>query len=198
MTVASHLFRHSKQLKNTSVLLRQDHAVLVRWFTHSTRSITSNGNDMLKHRHINNVFGENICVCKACSGSMSSTSTFTRSYKGVSSTKVLGCGVISPWFSRSFRSGGPLPQYEEDQVDPFSLVSDELSIVANRLRAMVVAEVPKLASAAEYFFKMGVEGKRFRPTVSLLLPFPRSLKHLLLVGFSNPIFRMTNCVYNST
>ncbi|XP_059668763.1 solanesyl diphosphate synthase 3, chloroplastic/mitochondrial isoform X2 [Cornus florida] len=34
---------------------------------------------------------------------------------------------------------------------------------------MVVAEVPKLASAAEYFFKMGVEGKRFRPTVLLLM-----------------------------
>ncbi|CAA7397704.1 unnamed protein product [Spirodela intermedia] len=34
---------------------------------------------------------------------------------------------------------------------------------------MVVAEVPKLASGAEYFFKMGVEGKRFRPTVLLLM-----------------------------
>ncbi|XP_011009605.1 PREDICTED: solanesyl diphosphate synthase 3, chloroplastic/mitochondrial-like isoform X2 [Populus euphratica] len=34
---------------------------------------------------------------------------------------------------------------------------------------MVIAEVPKLASAAEYFFKMGVEGKRFRPTVLLLM-----------------------------
>ncbi|KAG6642103.1 solanesyl diphosphate synthase 3, chloroplastic/mitochondrial isoform X3 [Carya illinoinensis] len=34
---------------------------------------------------------------------------------------------------------------------------------------MVVAEVPKLASAAEYLFKMGVEGKRFRPTVLLLM-----------------------------
>ncbi|KAK5792364.1 hypothetical protein PVK06_033478 [Gossypium arboreum] len=52
----------------------------------------------------------------------------------------------------------------EEQLDPFSLVSDELSLVANRLRAMVIAEVPKLASAAEYFFKLGVEGKRFRPT----------------------------------
>ena len=28
-------------------------------------------------------------------------------------------------------------------------------------------QVPKLASAAEYFFKMGVEGKRFRPTVRI-------------------------------
>ncbi|XP_074269594.1 solanesyl diphosphate synthase 3, chloroplastic/mitochondrial [Silene latifolia] len=57
----------------------------------------------------------------------------------------------------------------EDQSDPFSLVADELSILANRLRSMVIAEVPKLASAAEYFFKMGVEGKRFRPTVLLLM-----------------------------
>ncbi|KAL8213689.1 hypothetical protein R6Q57_003138 [Mikania cordata] len=86
-----------------------------------------------------------------------------------SSEQVLGCRVIFPWFSRSFRSSQPQPQYEEDQVDPFSLVADELSIVANRLRSMVVAEVPKLASAAEYFFKMGVEGKRFRPTVILLM-----------------------------
>ncbi|KAK2996854.1 hypothetical protein RJ639_026425, partial [Escallonia herrerae] len=57
----------------------------------------------------------------------------------------------------------------DEQVDPFSLVADELAILANRLRSMVVAEVPKLASAAEYFFKMGVEGKRFRPTVLLLM-----------------------------
>ncbi|KAL5224162.1 hypothetical protein ABZP36_010801 [Zizania latifolia] len=34
---------------------------------------------------------------------------------------------------------------------------------------MVAAEVPKLASAAEYFFKVGAEGKRFRPTVLLLM-----------------------------
>ncbi|KAE9458815.1 hypothetical protein C3L33_09287, partial [Rhododendron williamsianum] len=57
----------------------------------------------------------------------------------------------------------------QDQLDPFLLVEDELSILANRLRSMVVAEVPKLAFAAEYFFKMGVEGKGFRPTVLLLM-----------------------------
>nr|AMB19718.1 geranyl diphosphate synthase 1 [Taraxacum kok-saghyz] len=89
-----------------------------------------------------------------------------------SSEKVLGCTVNYSLISRHF-SSGVQPQYErsssEDQVDPFSLVADELSVVANRLRAMVVAEVPKLASAAEYFFKMGVEGKRFRPTVILLM-----------------------------
>ncbi|KAK1327194.1 hypothetical protein QJS10_CPA01g00520 [Acorus calamus] len=57
----------------------------------------------------------------------------------------------------------------QESVDPFSLVADELSLVANRLRSMMVAEVPKLALAAEYFFKMGVEGKRFSPTVASLL-----------------------------
>ncbi|CAI0544842.1 unnamed protein product [Linum tenue] len=57
----------------------------------------------------------------------------------------------------------------EEQLDPFSLVADELSLLAKKLREMVVAEVPKLASAAEYFFKIGVEGKRFRPTVLLLM-----------------------------
>ncbi|XP_057727688.1 solanesyl diphosphate synthase 3, chloroplastic/mitochondrial-like isoform X2 [Arachis stenosperma] len=49
------------------------------------------------------------------------------------------------------------------------MVADELSLVANNLRAMVVAEVPKLALSAEYFFRVGVEGKRFRPTVLLLM-----------------------------
>ncbi|CAI0544839.1 unnamed protein product [Linum tenue] len=58
---------------------------------------------------------------------------------------------------------------QKEQLDPFSLVADELSVLANKLRQMVVAEVPKLASAAEYFFKIGVEGKRFRPTVLLLM-----------------------------
>ncbi|CAM0909416.1 unnamed protein product [Alopecurus aequalis] len=57
----------------------------------------------------------------------------------------------------------------QERQDPFELVADELSILANRLRSMVAAEVPKLASAAEYFFRMGAEGKRFRPTVLLLM-----------------------------
>lgn len=57
----------------------------------------------------------------------------------------------------------------EEPLDPFSLVADELAIVSNRMRSMVLAEVPKLASAAEYFFRKGVEGKRFRPTILLLM-----------------------------
>ncbi|KAL9326895.1 hypothetical protein ACSQ67_007540 [Phaseolus vulgaris] len=69
----------------------------------------------------------------------------------------------------------------EDEHDPFSLVADELSLLGNKLRAMVAAEVPKLASAAEYFFKMGVEGKRFRPTVSI------NAMHMFLHSFASMI-----------
>ncbi|KAI3859194.1 hypothetical protein MKX03_034598 [Papaver bracteatum] len=58
----------------------------------------------------------------------------------------------------------------EQQVDPFSLVADELSLIGNWLRETVqISGVPKLSSAAGYFFETGVEGKRFRPTVLLLM-----------------------------
>ncbi|WVZ78927.1 hypothetical protein U9M48_026567 [Paspalum notatum var. saurae] len=67
---------------------------------------------------------------------------------------------------------------DQQRQDPFELVADELSLLSNRLRSMVAAEVPKLASATEYYFKVGAEGKRFRPTVLLLmasaLKFPLS------------------------
>nr|ACC77966.1 geranyl pyrophosphate synthase [Catharanthus roseus]AHA82035.1 geranyl pyrophosphate synthase [Catharanthus roseus] len=91
-----------------------------------------------------------------------------------SSQKVSGFRVIYSWVSSALANVGQQVQRQsnsvaEEPLDPFSLVADELSILANRLRSMVVAEVPKLASAAEYFFKLGVEGKRFRPTVLLLM-----------------------------
>uniref|UniRef100_A0A804PC00 Solanesyl-diphosphate synthase 1, mitochondrial n=1 Tax=Zea mays TaxID=4577 RepID=A0A804PC00_MAIZE len=96
-------------------------------------------------------------------------------------SKVVGCRgaalVSSRWLHEAqyqVRQDGA----SRAQQDPFELVADELSLLANRLRSMVAAEVPKLASAAEYFFKVGAEGKRFRPTVLLLmasaLKFPLS------------------------
>ncbi|CAH9111772.1 unnamed protein product [Cuscuta europaea] len=90
------------------------------------------------------------------------------------SRKVSGRRGIYEWVSTAVRSIGQNMHQQnsvlaEEQVDPFSLVADELSLVADKLRSMVVAEVPKLASAAEYFFRMGVEGKRLRPTVVLLM-----------------------------
>ncbi|KAK1304522.1 hypothetical protein QJS10_CPB11g01807 [Acorus calamus] len=89
-------------------------------------------------------------------------------------SKVLGCRPNYSWGLHTFHDATFQVLHKrssavEEPVDPFSLVADELSLVANRLRSMVVAEVPKLASAAEYFFRMGVEGKRFRPTVLLLM-----------------------------
>ncbi|PQP93661.1 solanesyl diphosphate synthase 3 chloroplastic/mitochondrial [Prunus yedoensis var. nudiflora] len=92
-----------------------------------------------------------------------------------STQKILGCRDFFSWGSppvfHSYRHQihHQSSSIVEEPLDPFSLVSDELSLIADRLRDMVVAEVPKLASAAEYFFKMGVEGKRFRPTVLLLM-----------------------------
>ncbi|GLT76050.1 hypothetical protein SLA2020_477310 [Shorea laevis] len=90
-----------------------------------------------------------------------------------SAIKVLGCRETYSWGFLSWHGVGrhihQSSSVIEEQLDPFSLVADELSLLANKLRAMVVAEVPKLASAAEYFFKVGVEGKRFRPTVLLLM-----------------------------
>nr|AST47456.1 geranylgeranyl diphosphate synthase [Camellia sinensis] len=88
--------------------------------------------------------------------------------------EALGCRPNYSWGSCAFHCVGRQihshrSSVTEEQLDPFSLVESELYILASRLRSMVVAEVPKLASAAEYFFKMGVEGKRFRPTVLLLM-----------------------------
>ncbi|XP_026404769.1 solanesyl diphosphate synthase 3, chloroplastic/mitochondrial-like isoform X1 [Papaver somniferum] len=57
----------------------------------------------------------------------------------------------------------------EEQLDPYSLVADDLLVVASRLKSTFAAEVPMLASAAGDFFKMGAERKKFRPTVILLM-----------------------------
>ncbi|KAJ4842778.1 Solanesyl diphosphate synthase 3, chloroplastic/mitochondrial [Turnera subulata] len=97
------------------------------------------------------------------------------SSSGDSALKVFGCREAYTWSlptlyapRRNIHHQGS-SMVEDDQLDPFSLVADELSRIATRLRAMVVAEVPKLTSAAEYFFKTGAEGKRFRPAVLLLM-----------------------------
>ncbi|XP_057727986.1 solanesyl-diphosphate synthase 1, mitochondrial-like [Arachis stenosperma] len=104
-------------------------------------------------------------------------------YRGLSkiSRNIRGSGGIFKVRSFVFTKGLPAlhcSRYQihqksrsisEDKFDPFSMVADELSLVANNLRAMVIAEVPKLSLSAEYFFRVGVEGKRFRPTVLLLM-----------------------------
>lgn len=53
--------------------------------------------------------------------------------------------------------------------DPFALVADELKTVSERLRRTILTDIPILSTAAEYFFKLGAEGKRLRPTILLLM-----------------------------
>ncbi|KAA8519440.1 hypothetical protein F0562_013685 [Nyssa sinensis] len=123
--------------------------------------------------------------------------------------KVLGCRETYSWAFHSFHGVGHQIHHQssttdEEQQDPFSLVADELSILANRLRSMVVAEVPKLASAAEYFFKMGVEGKRFRPTVLLLMatalnvPIPGPAPDRVLNSLSMELRTRQQCIAEIT
>ncbi|KAK9820924.1 hypothetical protein WJX74_008213 [Apatococcus lobatus] len=54
-------------------------------------------------------------------------------------------------------------------LDPFALVHTELESVSERLRRSVFTEIPALSTAAEYFFRLGAEGKRLRPTMLLLM-----------------------------
>eukprot|EP01023_Acetabularia_acetabulum_P030686 TRINITY_DN28873_c0_g1_i3.p1 TRINITY_DN28873_c0_g1~~TRINITY_DN28873_c0_g1_i3.p1 ORF type:complete len:183 (+),score=8.55 TRINITY_DN28873_c0_g1_i3:75-551(+) len=54
-------------------------------------------------------------------------------------------------------------------LDPVTLIHQELNCISERVRASVVSDIPALGRAAEYFFRVGAEGKRVRPTVILLL-----------------------------
>ena len=53
--------------------------------------------------------------------------------------------------------------------DPFSPVAAELDFVSQRIIRGIKTQIPALSSAAEYFFQLGSEGKRLRPTVLLLM-----------------------------
>uniref|UniRef100_J3MR25 Uncharacterized protein n=1 Tax=Oryza brachyantha TaxID=4533 RepID=J3MR25_ORYBR len=64
------------------------------------------------------------------------------------------------------REGEPMAK---ELLDPFALIKDEVSEISNRLRSLVVAEVPELTLAAGYFFRAGAEGKRTCPIVLLLM-----------------------------
>jgi len=54
-------------------------------------------------------------------------------------------------------------------VDPFSIVHTEVGSISERLRHSVTSTIPVLRKAAEYFFRPGVEGKRLRPTLIMLM-----------------------------
>ncbi|KAF9674220.1 hypothetical protein SADUNF_Sadunf10G0104900 [Salix dunnii] len=116
-----------------------------------------------------------VCGCGIGRGRIENIACFSfLEMSGAPSNKVFSCRETYSWTVPSSHIFKHQIHHQssslmEEQLDPFSLVADELSVLANRLRSMVIAEVPKLASAAEYFFKMGVEGKRFRPTVTAIM-----------------------------
>lgn len=58
---------------------------------------------------------------------------------------------------------------QERRVDPFSVVHQEVEVVSERLRHSVSTGIPKLKAAADYFFRRGIEGKRLRPTLIMLM-----------------------------
>ncbi|CAI5478726.1 unnamed protein product [Closterium sp. Yama58-4] len=90
------------------------------------------------------------------------------------SGRAYGRGHVQPvgaYHSAAATDGSQaVSKFEEvGPVDPFSLVADELAGLADKMRAMILSEIPKLATAADYFFRVGATGKRFRPTVILLM-----------------------------
>ena len=58
---------------------------------------------------------------------------------------------------------------ERQHVDPFALVHPEVASVSERLQHSVLSSVPALSTAATYFFRKGLEGKKLRPTLVLLM-----------------------------
>ncbi|KAG2452545.1 hypothetical protein HYH02_002782 [Chlamydomonas schloesseri] len=60
-------------------------------------------------------------------------------------------------------------EVHDRRVEPFSVVQQEVDVVSERLRHSVTTGIPALKTAAEYFFRRGIEGKRLRPTLALLM-----------------------------
>ncbi|GLI58939.1 hypothetical protein VaNZ11_000727 [Volvox africanus] len=97
--------------------------------------------------------------CAGCSTSSSGTSeTLGRGLHRMFLTAAVPQGYIQTWADVRGR-----------QVEPFSIVQQEVDIVSERLRHSVLTGIPALKTAAEYFFRHGMEGKRLRPTLALLM-----------------------------
>ncbi|CAI7876312.1 unnamed protein product [Closterium sp. NIES-53] len=121
----------------------------------------------------------------ACTPSQSPADTWRASLPfhaaAAASGKAYGRGhvqqLVGAYHSAAATDGSQaVSKFEEvGPVDPFSLVADELKGLADKMRAMILSEIPKLATAADYFFRVGATGKRFRPTVILLMA--SSLEH---------------------
>ncbi|BFG24227.1 hypothetical protein CerSpe_105010 [Prunus speciosa] len=118
MSYASHIIHHSKKLRNAPNLLRQEQALLVRFFSHDAQPSI----DIWKaHRH-SYVPSERARVCRSFSSTTKSLSgTFTRdvsttmklgnSLSGSVSNKQLSCMQVQ--LRRGFSSDAALPPHQE-------------------------------------------------------------------------------------
>ncbi|KAL3144239.1 hypothetical protein ABBQ32_004017 [Trebouxia sp. C0010 RCD-2024] len=58
---------------------------------------------------------------------------------------------------------------EKGPIDPFAIAEAEIDSISERLRQSLLTDIPALGRAAEYFFQIGAEGKRLRPTMLVLM-----------------------------
>ncbi|XP_009372395.2 dihydrolipoyllysine-residue acetyltransferase component 3 of pyruvate dehydrogenase complex, mitochondrial isoform X2 [Pyrus x bretschneideri] len=133
MTYASRIIHHSKRLQNAPNLVRQEQALLVRWFSHDAQPST----DILKARHPSYVPSERARGSRSFSSSTKSVSgTFTRD---ISMTRKLGTSVSESGFnkllscvqvqlSRGFSSDAGLPPHQEIGMPSLSPTMSEGNI----------------------------------------------------------------------
>ncbi|XP_059641459.1 dihydrolipoyllysine-residue acetyltransferase component 3 of pyruvate dehydrogenase complex, mitochondrial-like [Cornus florida] len=93
MTYASHIFSHSKKFRNAPSLLRQEHAILVRWFSNGVRPSINIGEDNLKFCQYDNMPGERRAFCKSSTGC-------TRSYRATN-LAIVKIGIQNENVSRT-------------------------------------------------------------------------------------------------
>lgn len=79
-----------------------------------------------------------------------------------------GARTTSAGFS-AHAAAGPEAYDEAGHINPFMIVDEELRAIGERMRRAVTSDIPALSTASEYFFKLGAEGKRMRPTVLMLM-----------------------------
>ncbi|XP_022721556.1 dihydrolipoyllysine-residue acetyltransferase component 2 of pyruvate dehydrogenase complex, mitochondrial-like [Durio zibethinus] len=121
MAYASHIINHSKKLRNVLNLMRHDHAVLVRWFSHGARSSVCKREDVTKTLPLGYAPAERERVFKfvACNPiSDLSKNNLSRTTMrlgipmvGVIYSRELSCSQVQS--RRGFASDAGLPPHQE-------------------------------------------------------------------------------------
>ncbi|KAL0040598.1 hypothetical protein WJX77_011920 [Trebouxia sp. C0004] len=81
------------------------------------------------------------------------------------------CWGMHP-FSTSPSANQYVQSWDDDKqgpMDPFAIAEPEIDSISERLRQSLLTDIPALGKAAEYFFQIGAEGKRLRPTMLVLM-----------------------------